>query len=92
MTERIGLIGLGIMGKPMGKNLLKAGYALTVWNRTAGRNTELKELGAKGAASPREVAENSDIIITMVGDSPDVQEVVQGENGVIHGIDKVLQP
>lgn len=86
MAERIGLIGLGIMGKPMGKNLLKAGYALTVWNRTSGRDAELKGLGAKGAASPRGVAENSDIVITMVGDSPDVQEVVLGENGVIHGI------
>lgn len=86
MTERIGLIGLGIMGKPMSKNLLKAGFGLTVWNRTPGREGELKELGAKVAGSPREVAENSDIIITMVGDSPDVQEVILGENGVIHAV------
>lgn len=86
MPEKIGLIGLGIMGKPMGKNLLKAGFPLTVWNRTISRAEELKELGARVANSPQEVAENSDIIITMVSDSPDVQEVILGENGVIHGV------
>jgi len=85
MPEKIGLIGLGIMGKPMGKNLLKAGFPLTVWNRTHARMDELCALGAHGAASPQEVAENSDIIITIVSDSPDVQEVVLGANGVIHG-------
>ncbi len=85
MPEKIGLIGLGIMGKPMGKNLLKAGFPLTVWNRTHARMDELVALGAHGAASPQEVAENSDIIITIVSDSPDVQEVVLGANGVIHG-------
>lgn len=86
MAERIGLIGLGIMGKPIGKNLLKAGFPLTVWNRSAGRDAELRELGATVAGSPRAVAENSDIIITMVSDSPDVQAVVLGENGIIHGV------
>ncbi|TAH51146.1 MAG: 2-hydroxy-3-oxopropionate reductase [Chloroflexota bacterium] len=86
MTEKIGLIGLGIMGKPMGKNLLQAGFPLTVWNRTASRMDELVALGAKGAASPQEVAEQSDIIITMVSDSPDVQAVVLGDGGVIHGV------
>lgn len=86
MTDHIGLIGLGIMGKPMGKNLLKAGLPLTVWNRTPGRAEELVELGARLASSPREVAEHSDIIITMVSDSPDVQQVILGENGVIHGV------
>ena len=86
MTEKIGLIGLGIMGKPMGKNLLHAGFPLTVWNRTASRMDELVALGAKGAASPQEVAEQSDIIITMVSDSPDVQAVVLGDKGVIHGV------
>lgn len=86
MTERIGLVGLGIMGKPMGKNLLKAGFPLTIWNRSAGRDTELVELGAKTAGSPREVAENSDIIITMVSDSPDVEQVILGEAGIIHGV------
>lgn len=86
MTERIGLIGLGIMGKPMGKNLLKAGFPLTVWNRTASRMEELTALGAASAASPKEVADRSDIIITMVSDSPDVQEVIMGDNGVIQGV------
>jgi len=85
MPEKIGLIGLGIMGKPMGKNLLNAGFLLTVWNRTAARMDELVALGARGAASPQEVAENSDIIITMVSDSPDVQQVIMGDAGVIHG-------
>ncbi len=85
MTERIGLVGLGIMGKPMGKNVLKAGFPLTVWNRTISRAEELKALGARVASSPKEVAEHSDIIITMVSDSPDVQQVVLGDDGVIHG-------
>jgi 3-hydroxyisobutyrate dehydrogenase len=73
------------MGKPMAKNLHKAGFPLTVWNRTASRGDELRELGVRAADSPRAVAENSDIVITMVSDSPDVQEVILGENGVIHG-------
>ncbi len=85
MPEKVGLIGLGIMGKPMGKNVLKAGFPLTVWNRTISRADELKESGARVANSPKEVAENSDIIITIVSDSPDVQEVVLGDDGVIHG-------
>lgn len=85
MSEHIGLIGLGIMGKPMGKNLLKAGFTLTVWNRTIARADELKEMGARVANSLQEVAENSDIIITMVSDSPDVQQVIMGDAGVIHG-------
>ena len=85
MTERIGLVGLGIMGKPMGKNVLKANFPLTVWNRTISRAEELKALGARVASSPKEVAEHSDIIITMVSDSPDVQQVVLGDDGVIHG-------
>lgn len=86
MTERIGLIGLGIMGKPMGKNLIKAGFPLTVWNRTASRADELAELGATVADSPRAVAENSDVIITIVSDSPDVQAVILGKDGVIQGV------
>jgi 3-hydroxyisobutyrate dehydrogenase len=85
MPERIGLIGLGIMGKPMGKNLLKAGFSLTVWNRTRSRANDLETLGAKVADSPSAVAEASDIIISIVSDSPDVQAVILGENGVIQG-------
>lgn len=83
--KRIGFIGLGVMGKPMAKNLSKAGYPLTVWNRTRKKMEELLLLGAGGADSPKEVAEKSDIVITMVADSPDVEEVVLGPFGVIHG-------
>ncbi|HIE14059.1 TPA: 2-hydroxy-3-oxopropionate reductase [Candidatus Bathyarchaeota archaeon] len=82
---RIGFIGLGVMGKPMAKRLLEAGYPLIVWNRTRSKMEELVSAGAKGANSPKEVAENSDIVITMVTDSPDVEEVVLGSNGVIEG-------
>ncbi|MBS7639752.1 MAG: 2-hydroxy-3-oxopropionate reductase [Candidatus Bathyarchaeia archaeon] len=83
--KRIGFIGLGVMGKPMAINLLRAGYPLTVWNRTRSKMDELIAMGANGANSPREVAERSDVVITMVSDSPDVEEVILGPNGVIHG-------
>ena len=83
--KRIGFIGLGVMGKPMATNLLKAGYPLTVWNRTRSKMKDLVVMGAYGASSPKEVAERSDVVITMVTDSPDVEEVVLGPNGVIHG-------
>jgi len=78
------------MGKPMSKNLIKAGYTLTVWNRTASKMKELVDLGAKAANSPKEVAENSDIVITMVTDSPDVEEVILGPSGIIEGARKGL--
>jgi len=84
-VKRVGFIGLGVMGRPMAKNLLKAGYPLTVWNRTRSKMEELLSLGANGANSPKEVAENSDVVITMVTDSPDVEEVVLGPLGVIEG-------
>ena len=83
--KRIGFIGLGVMGKPMATNLLKAGYPLTVWNRTRSKMNDLVAMGAYGANSPKEVAERSDVVITMVTDSPDVEEVILGPNGVIHG-------
>ncbi len=83
--KRIGFIGLGVMGKPMATNLLKAGYPLTVWNRTRSKMSGLVAMGAYGANSPKEAAERSDVVITMVTDSPDVEEVVLGPNGVIHG-------
>jgi 3-hydroxyisobutyrate dehydrogenase-like beta-hydroxyacid dehydrogenase len=82
---RIGLIGLGIMGRPMAENLLKAGFALTVHNRTRARAEELWRKGAQVAASPKEVASDSDVVITMVGDSPDVRSVILGPDGVIEG-------
>jgi len=89
-TERIGFIGLGVMGKPMALNLLNAGYKLTVWNRTRSKMDDLLAAGASGANSPREVAEKSDVVITMVSDSSDVEEVTLGPDGVIHGVHKGL--
>ncbi|HHV63009.1 MAG TPA: 2-hydroxy-3-oxopropionate reductase [Firmicutes bacterium] len=85
MKPKVGFIGLGIMGKPMAKNVLKAGYELTVFNRTSSKTEELKRTGAKVASSPAQVARESDIVITMVSDSPDVREVVLGKNGIIEG-------
>ena len=85
MAERIGFIGLGIMGKPMVRNLLKAGFAVRVFNRSQPAIDELVADGATGTQSPREVAERSDIVITMVTDGPDVEQVLLHEQGVIEG-------
>jgi 2-hydroxy-3-oxopropionate reductase len=84
-VKRIGFIGLGLMGGGMSMNLLRAGFPLTVWNRTESKMRSLLEAGAEGARSPREVAENSDIVVTIVTDSPDVEEVLLGPDGAIHG-------
>lgn len=84
--NKIGFIGLGIMGKPMALNLMKAGFELVVYNRTGSKMDELIKKGAAGASSPKEVAERSDIIITIVSDTPDVEEVMLNEQGVIHGV------
>lgn len=83
MTQRIGFIGLGIMGKPMARNLLKAGYALTVYSRKREAVEALMVDGAQGAISSREVAARSDLVITMVTDTPDVQQVILGSDGVL---------
>ncbi|MCB0212746.1 MAG: NAD(P)-dependent oxidoreductase [Anaerolineae bacterium] len=83
MTEKVGFIGLGIMGQGMTANLLKAGFPLTVWNRTAARMEPLVEQGATAAASPGEVAANSDITIICVSDTPDVEAVILGDDGVL---------
>jgi len=82
---RVGFIGLGIMGRPMCANLLKAGYSLTVWNRSRPGIDEVVSLGAATGESPADVAAKSDVIITIVTDSPDVQQVVLGPNGVLEG-------
>jgi 3-hydroxyisobutyrate dehydrogenase-like beta-hydroxyacid dehydrogenase len=79
--SKIGLIGLGLMGRPMGLNLLKAGYSLTVWNRTASRADSLVAAGAKLAGSPREVATTSDVLITIVSDPPALEGVLWGAAG-----------
>jgi 2-hydroxy-3-oxopropionate reductase len=84
--ERLGFIGLGIMGKPMAGNLLAAGYPVTVHNRSRGAVDELAARGAAPAASAEEVASESDIVITMLPDSPDVEQVVLGPGGVAVGI------
>ena len=82
---KLGFIGLGIMGKPMSKNLVKAGHKLVVYNRSKASVDELVALGAKAADTPKEVAENSDVIITMLPNSPQVLEICLGENGIIEG-------
>ncbi|MCR5772192.1 MAG: 2-hydroxy-3-oxopropionate reductase [Butyrivibrio sp.] len=82
---KIGFIGLGIMGKPMSKNLLKAGYELVVNNRSKAAVEELVAAGATGADSAMEVAKQCDVIITMLPNSPQVREVCLGENGIIDG-------
>ena len=84
MAERIGFIGLGIMGRGMVSNLLKAGFSVCVWNRTSSRITPFLEQGATGAASPAEVASQSDIIITCVSDTPDVEAVISGDDGILN--------
>jgi 3-hydroxyisobutyrate dehydrogenase len=82
-TEKVGFIGLGIMGRSMSRNLLKAGFDLTVWNRTASKADDLVAEGAKRAQHPADLAANCDIIITCVSDTPDVREVLLGENSVM---------
>jgi len=82
---KIGFIGLGIMGKPMSKNLLKAGYQLVVLDHNHETTQQLVEAGAASAATPKAVAEQSDVVITMLPNSPQVKEVVLGENGIIEG-------
>jgi len=86
LKPAIALIGLGLMGRPMGMNLLKAGYTLAVWNRTAGRADELVAAGAKLAKSPREAASAADFLLTMVSDPPALEEVLWGANGAIEAL------
>ncbi|UJX41356.1 2-hydroxy-3-oxopropionate reductase [Desulfovibrio sp. JY] len=83
--KKIGFIGLGIMGKPMCRNLLRAGYELTVFSRTVKNVEAVTAHGATSAPSPAEVARASELVITMVPDSPEVRAVVLGEGGVIEG-------
>jgi 3-hydroxyisobutyrate dehydrogenase-like beta-hydroxyacid dehydrogenase len=79
------LIGLGLMGRPMGMNLLKAGHKLTVWNRTPGRAGELVAAGAVLAKTPREVAEASEFLLTIVSDPPALESVLWGQEGKNEG-------
>jgi 2-hydroxy-3-oxopropionate reductase len=82
---RIGFIGLGIMGRPMAKHLLAAGHSLTVWNRSRPGIEELVGAGAAEALSPADVAGRSEVVFTMVGDSPDVEAVACGPEGIFDG-------
>ena len=82
MKPRIGFIGLGIMGKPMARNLMKAGFSLVVHSRSAGPVQELAKEGASAVSSPREVSAGSDVIVTMLPNSPDVEAVALGKNGI----------
>ena len=86
MATRVGFVGLGIMGAPMARNLIKAGFHVTVYNRTRSRTEGLVSAGAKRADSPAEAATEADVVITIVSDTPDVEEVILGEQGVIEGI------
>jgi 3-hydroxyisobutyrate dehydrogenase len=82
---KVAFIGLGTMGIGMSLNILKAGHEVTVHNRTRQKEEAVAKKGANRAPSPREAAEGAEIIVTMVSDTPDVEEVVLGANGVIHG-------
>src|SRR5579872_7476453 len=86
MAPTVGLIGLGLMGKPMGRNLLKAGFPLVIWNRTRAKADDLVREGAKLAANPREVAAQADVLITIVSDPPALEEVLFGANGALEGL------
>ena len=85
-AKHTGLIGLGLMGRPMGMNLIKAGYPLTVWNRTASRADELVAAGAKLAKSPQEVAAASDFLLTIVSDPPALEQVLWGDCGAMQSL------
>jgi 2-hydroxy-3-oxopropionate reductase len=85
MAQKIGFIGLGIMGKPMVRNLLKAGYALTVYNRSRPAMEELSREGATVGSSPKDVAAVCEVVITMLPNSPDVEAIVLGTSGVLEG-------
>ena len=86
MTTAVGLVGLGLMGKPMGRNLLKAGFPLVVWNRTKSKADDLVREGAKLAANPRELATQVDVLITIVSDPPALDEVMFGPQGALDGL------
>ena len=92
IPRKIGLIGLGLMGRPMAANLLKAGHSLTVWNRTASRARDLISAGAKLAQDPRGVAAASEILITIVSDPPALEEVLWGHEGKNDGALEGLKP
>ena len=86
MKPSVGFIGLGLMGRPMAANLLKAGFELTVWNRTASRADALVQQGAKRGATPRDVASAAEVVITIVSDPPALESILWGDAGVLAGL------
>ena len=88
MKARVGLIGLGLMGAPMGANLLKAGFALTVWNRSVEKSQKLAAQGASVGKSPQEVASQVDVLLTVVSDPPALDEVLWGKQGALPALKK----
>jgi 2-hydroxy-3-oxopropionate reductase len=88
IVETIGFIGLGVMGKPMAGHLIKAGFPVVAHNRSRGKVDELVAQGAKGAASPAEVARQATVVITMLPDTPDVERVLTAPDGVLAGVQK----
>ena len=87
---KVGFIGLGLMGNPMAKNIYKAGFPLSVYNRTPSKVAEFKKLGVSVAKTPKDLAEKSDVIITMVTSGKDVESVLFGKDGVVQGANEGL--
>ena len=85
MAQTVGFVGLGIMGRPMAKNLIKAGYSLVVHSRSRGPVDDVVKAGARAALSPKEVASQCDVLVTMLPNSPDVEQVALGKDGIIEG-------
>ena len=88
MKPRAGLIGLGLMGAPMGANLLKAGFPLVVWNRTAEKARKLVDQGALLGKSPEDVASQCEVLLTIVSDPPALEEVLWGKHGALAALQK----
>src|SRR5664280_3704551 len=84
--ERVGFVGLGTMGVLMAANLARAGFALTVWNRTSGRADELRTLGVEEAASPATLARQCDVVVTCLTESPQVEALLFGRDGLVEGL------
>ena len=84
---KVGFVGLGIMGAPMASNLIGAGFALNVYNRTPGKCEALEKLGARAYPTPAGLASASEVVVTIVSDTPDVEAVLFGENGLAEGLE-----
>ena len=84
--KNVGFVGLGLIGKPMCLNIVKKGFAVKCWNRTSSKMDDVTQAGATGCSTPKEAAAGADVIITCVNDSPDVEAVILGPDGVIESI------